>query len=448
MSTSANSNERELSVLTRTRVSVGKVPFWRWALYADGALSGIYTVLVGGTVLTGLVLWAGGGAFELGLLSALTTGGGMLVALTRRLQRRFGSHKRLTRLSWTLARAVWLPLVLVLASLAIGQSIALRSLVLPLLFVTVFLSAAFAGIGNVTWFGWCAELVPASQRGGFLAARAQWLSFASLVTFPAIGWLLDRSHARQADAAGFAAALVLNGLCAGFGWWLLGRVPTAIPAAPEAGPITKRQHHGSVSAPRLAMYTVVFQVAVYFSAPFMQAWALDRLGISLGTLLSLQVIAQIIPILTLGIWGKLVDRIGLRLPLGVCSLAKAVVPLCYIFSTPTAWWPLILTYVLSFLDAGITVSTNAAYASLAGRREGNAQVVHLNILTSIAASVTPLVVGYLIGHLLVGTVDVLGVMFVISAIGRGLSGIVLLVPEQPRRRRRRPPALTATTGVG
>ena len=435
-------------MLKRTRAIVGAIPFWRWALYADGALGGIYAVLVGGAVLTGLVLWAGGGAFELGVLSALTTGGGLLVVLTRRLQRRLGSHKRMTRLSWTLARAVWLPLVFVLASTAFGHETGLKPVVLPLLFLTVFLSAAFAGIGNVTWFGWCAELVPASERGGFLATRAQWVSFASLVTFPVIGWLFNQTHARQVDSLGFAAALALSGIAAVIGWAILGRVPTLIPATPNAQLIKKSAPHGSVSAPRLAVYTVVFQVAVYFSAPFMQAWALDRLGLSLGTLLSLQVIAQIVPILTLGLWGKLVDRIGLRLPLGVCSLLKAVVPLCYIVSTPTAWWPLIFTYVTSFLDAGILVATNAAYASLAGERNGNAQVIHLNILTSIAASVTPLIVGYLVGHLTIGTIDLLAVMFVISAVGRGLSGIVLLVPERPRPLRRRPPSLRATPGVG
>ena len=436
-------------MLTRTRATVGAIPFWRWALYADGALGGIYTVLVGGAVLTGLVLWAGGGPFELGLLSALTTGGGMLVVLTRRLQRRLGSHKSVVRLSWTLARAVWLPLVFVLGSVAFGQGAGLKPLVLPLLFLTVFLSAAFAGIGNVTWFGWCAELVPASERGGFLATRAQWVSFASLVTFPVIGWMFDQTHARQVDSLGFAAALTLSGVAAAIGWGLLGRVPTLIRAPLGSHATKKSAPSGSVSAPRLAIYTVVFQVGVYFSAPFMQAWALDRLGLSLGTLLSLQVIAQIIPILTLGLWGKLVDRIGLRLPMGVCSLGKAVVPLCYIVATPTAWWPLVLTYALSFLDAGILVSTNAAYASLSSERNGSAQVIHLNILTSIAASITPLVVGYVVGHLTIGTVDLLAVMFVISAVGRGLSGVVLLVPERPRRLlRRRPPSLRPTPGVG
>ncbi len=181
----------------------------------------------------------------------------------------------------------------------------------------------------------------------------------------------------------------------------------------------------------------------------MQAWALDRLGLSLGTLLNLQVIAQVIPILTLGLWGRLVDRIGLRLPLGACSLAKAVVPLCYILSTRDAWWPLLLTYLLSFLDAGITVSTNAAYASIAERPHGNAQVIHLSILTSISASVTPLVVGFLVARFTSSAVDVLGAVFVISAIGRGLSGVVLLVPERPERHaRRRPPAVSTATEPG
>src|SRR6185437_17003361 len=90
------------------------VPSWRRALYWDGMIGGIYAVTIGGTVQTGIILWAGGGAFDLGLLSALTTGGGFIVLLMRYLERRYGSHKALTRYGWTTARVIFLPLVIFL----------------------------------------------------------------------------------------------------------------------------------------------------------------------------------------------------------------------------------------------------------------------------------------------------------------------------------------------
>lgn len=420
-------------MIARARLGLVSIPAWRWALYFDGAIGGIYTVLVGGTVLTGVILWAGGGAWELGLLSALTTGGGLLVVLTRRLQNRFRSHKELTRIGWTAARAAWLPLAILLGALAFDRSID-RSIALPLVLATAFAAAAFGGIGNVTWYSWCAALIPSSERGAFLAGRAQALSVASLLALPLIGVVLDASHARQADALGFAIALSANALCAAFGWRLLSAAPASVATGDaRRHSDAKRPTSGGISAHRFALFTVVFQAGVYLSAPFFQAYALERLGMSLGTLLNLQVIAQIIPILTLGFWGRLSDRIGARLPLGLCSLGKCVVPLCYLVATPASWWPVFLVYILSVLDAGITVTNGTAFADIAAGPQGGARVVQLNLLTSIAASITPVVAGYLVGNVTIAGTDLLVVAFILSAVGRALSGIILLAPERPRR---------------
>src|SRR5579871_626064 len=97
---------------SQRRKALGIHPTWRTALYVDAGLGGAYTVFVGGTVLTGAVLWAGGGGFELGLISAFTTAGGLVVLLMNRLQRRIKSHRDLTRITWTASRAVWLPVAI------------------------------------------------------------------------------------------------------------------------------------------------------------------------------------------------------------------------------------------------------------------------------------------------------------------------------------------------
>jgi hypothetical protein len=150
--------------------------------------------------------------------------------------------------------------------------------------------------------------------------------------------------------------------------------------------------------------------------------------------MNLQILSQVIPILTLGWWGQVVDRVGLRLPLGVCSLAKGVVPLCYLVSTPTAWWPVVLVYVLSVLDAGITIANGSAMAHLADGHHGSARIAHLSLLTSFTASVTPFVAGYFVALGQVGGLDILFLLFVLSALGRAGSGLILIAPERPRQR--------------
>jgi hypothetical protein len=421
------------SIYARGRAALQSTPLWRRALYLDAAIGGAYTVFVGGTVLTGAILWAGRGGFELGLVSALTTSGGLVVLLMGRLQRRIKSHRDLTRVTWTAARGVWLPIAVLLLALGIAGSTRLGAVV-PALLVTVLLASALAAIGNVTWYPWLAALVPLSDRGHFLAERTRWLSIASLVVLPIVGYVLDAGASTHREGVAFGVVLALAALTAVVGWRVLALVPRANPPAALVDTPKRHRASGVISPGRLAWYTGVWQAAVYLSAPFFQAYALGRLGMSFGVLLDLQILSQVIPILTLGWWGQVVDRIGLRLPLGVCSLAKGVVPLCYLVSTPVAWWPVVLVYVLSVLDAGITVANGAAMAHLADGHHGNARIVHLSLLTSITASVTPLVAGYLVARGQFAGMDLLVVLFVLSAAGRSLSGLILLVPEAPRRR--------------
>jgi hypothetical protein len=340
----------------------------------------------------------------------------------------------MTQLTWTGARLVWLPMAVLLGLLGVLAP-GWRAVVLPFLLLTVLATAAIGGIGNVSWYSWLAHLIPAEKRGEFIAQRARWLSLASLVSLPIVGLVLDQARGLGQDALGFALVLGTCFLCGVVGWRFLSGVPAVVhvPVAPNVG---KAHHHaGAISPGRLALYTVVWQVAVYLSAPFFGAYSLGRLGMSFSVLMNLQILSQVVPILTVGWWGGVVDRVGLRLPLGLCSLGKAVVPLCYLAASPTFWWPIVLANVLSVLDAGISVANGSAFAHMAGGAHGSARVAHLNVLISVAASVTPLLAGALVAQKSIGGFDLLAVLFVLSGLGRGASGIILLLPERAKPRR-------------
>jgi|GEM_PF-4330766 len=430
--------------LQRGRARFSDVPWWRRALYWDGTIGGIYAVIVGGTVQTGVILWAGGGAFDLGLLSALTTGGGFIVLAMRYFERRSGSHRNLTRFGWTVARVIWLPLVVFLV-LTTGFGDVGRSLAVPIMLVTVLASAAFGAVGNVAWYSWVARLVPSAERGAFIAQRSLWTSVASLILFPIVGWVLDRGTALHHEAFGFASVLVLPVISGLVGWRLLSVVPELNAPAPGTN-AARRSRRGAIPAGRFALYNAVWQIAVYFSAPFFQAYALERLGFSFTLLMNLQVLGQVISILTLGWWGQIIDRVGLKLPLAVCSIGKGLVPIFYIVSTHDVWWPVLGAYIFTVLDAGIGTATGTAFAEISSGRQGSARVAHLNLLISICASVTPLLAGALVARFQTPGVDMLALLFIVSAVGRALSGVILLIPERRRRLRPHSPALQSMTG--
>ncbi|MHB1005016.1 MAG: MFS transporter [Chloroflexota bacterium] len=408
---------------------MSSVPLWRRAVYADGALGGVYAVLIGSPVLTGLILWAGGGPLELGLLSALTTGGSILVLGVPRLQRRSGSHKPLTRVAWTAGWALWLPLALYLAVLPFS-SLPSGPMVISLLLATAFVSAALVGTGNVAWSTWVAHLLPSANRGSFLAQQTRWLSLAGLFALPAVGYVLDETKLAHRDALGFAAVLAAPGLCAAAGWRLLGEVPAGRVESDSAR-VQRARGFDEVSVQELVRYTVLWQVSLYLAAPFLQAYALGRLGLSFSTIMYLQILALILPVLTLGWWGRIIDRRGLRAPLAVCSIGRAPVPLFFLMATGDAWWPVIGAYLLSVLDAGLTIANGTALANVAEGSSGSAGVAHLTVLTSVAASVTPVVAGFLLSQFPSAPIDLLAVLFVLSALGRATSGALLLRIKRP-----------------
>ena len=401
---------------------------WIRAVYAEGALGGLYGALTGGTVLTGLLIWSGASLFEIGLLSAVTTGGGLLVLLTGRLQRRWPSHKRLTQLAWTAAWAVWLPIGLILAILAATGQTGGR-LIGPLVLGAVFIAAGLSGIGNVFWSYWVARIVPRDGRGAFLAGRARWLNLAGLLVLPIVGILLDASKAAQRDIVGFAALLCASVVCALARHSLLGRIPETREFETDEPTSAPTRRGATLSAERYTVYTVLWQIGVYLGAPFFQVYLLQRLGLSFAVLMYLQVLSQIVPILTLGWWGRVVDRIGARRPLLICTIGKVLVPLSYLAATPEFWWPVVIGYLISILDAGLTVANSTTLAQLAEGQGGSARVARVSLLTSLVAGVTPIIAGLIVAGLQAGGQDALAVAFTLSAIGRLVAGVSLVSPS-------------------
>ena len=106
-----------------------------------------------------------------------------------------------------------------------------------------------------------------------------------------------------------------------------------------------------------------------------------------------------------------------------------LVPLCYLAATPEVWWPVVIGYLLTILDAGLTIANNMTLTQLAEGRDGSARVARVSLLTSLAAGVTPIAAGALVATLQAGGYDALATVFILSAIGRALSGVALASPS-------------------
>ena len=73
-------------------------------------------------------------------------------------------------------------------------------------------------------------------------------------------------------------------------------------------------------------------------------------------------------------------------------------------------------------------------AHLVDGRHGGARIAHMSLLVSITASVTPVIAGFLAARGQIGGVDLVALLFILSAVGRAASGVILLIQEMPGRR--------------
>jgi MFS family permease len=243
-------------------------------------------------------------------------------------------HRRAAIVTITLSRQVLWPLVVLpFLPLSPGGKQAV--------FATVgAIAVFFAVLGNNAWTAWMAELVPTPLRGRYFGRRTALYTVATAVAALFSGWVLDLAgrHGRTSWALSGLALVAC----------LAGTVTTVLLLA-QADP---RPGDGAVPELRAALkpfqesasrrvlaFQVMWNGAVGLTSAFFSLHMLQNLGMGFTEVAIYNGGLSAVRVLTAGMWGRVIDRFGVRPVLTACSLGIVTVPVLWLFPTAGHAWP-------------------------------------------------------------------------------------------------------------
>lgn len=349
----------------------------------------VYFTAIAGAPLTLFAAALGASPFVFGLLAAAPFAASLLSLPAGIWSDRTGQRKRIFFLGMYPNRLLWFAAAgvpILLWKLGYG-SVALGSFV-----GFILLAHCLGALGGPAWMGWMADVVPRRIRGTYFARRKQIGILSALPTALFVGWILDqyvRGH-ESAGGVGPERVLLVCGtifaVAAVFGIVdiaLFHRVPHETPA-PQPGPALASLKEPLKDRQFLAFaaFVATLTLASAPSGTFITLLLVERAGVS-GLLVQtmLLVMPLIGSMLTSGIWGRAVDRLGKKPVLRLCGLGTVPVGLgwaaiaMYVEPGQGLSWPwLILAYVISFGSgaawSGVEVANFNYVLELAGGRPG------------------------------------------------------------------------------
>ncbi|HWP35038.1 MAG TPA: MFS transporter, partial [Thermodesulfobacteriota bacterium] len=409
----------------------------------DGALASVFGALTGGVFLTGFALRLSANEVLIGLLAALP-----LVATVAQLSgayliERVGRRRAVciagaaaSRLLWLFALA--LPL---LAPAAPGEG----ALAAWLLLAVAGLSALLGSLGGVAWLSWMADLVPIGVRGRYFGSRNLVCGVTSMLATLAGGWYLDR-FAPVGPPWGFATLFALA-VAAGWGSvHYLRRIPDpVVPAEPPGREPFLRLVWLPLREPnfrRLVRFSLLWNGAVNFAAPFITVYMLETLKVSYVQVASLATLSTVAHLVTIRGWGRFADQFGNRPVMLVTGALAVPVPLLWLFVTPAnfGWLAPAIHVLAGAAWAGHGLAGGNLLLRLAPRVHNAVYLSTFAALSGIGSAVGPVLAGLLALALRDRAVELgpfaldrFGFIFACSFAGRLLTLPLLRRVEEPRR---------------
>jgi MFS family permease len=364
------------------------------ALVQDAAWASLIGVLSGGVVLVGFALALGAGPLTIGLLGAIPALGQLAqlpaIVLVERLRRR-----RLL--------AVWLGVSerVVVLLLAILPFLPDRGLALMLLVAAEVLIASTAAMSACAWNSWMHDLLPRQGHGGVLRAPALLVHRGFAAGGLAAGALVDHWPGREPLHA-YAAAFIGAALAGFVSSWFLARVPEPPMAplsacAPRLSQMLGRPLRDPVFR-KLILFLASWSFSTNLAAPFITVYLLEQLDIGLGLVVGVWACSQLANGLTVGLWGRLSDRMSNKAVL--MTAAPAVLACLLVLPAAGVLGPLPVLLVAIHLVMGVATGGTALASGnialrLAPRGEGMAYMAAIGMCNAGAAAVAPLLGGLL-----------------------------------------------------
>jgi len=315
---------------------------------------------------------------------------------------------------------------------------------LPMLFVLsakqlILLMAIQAIIGSMTIPAWAAligKMASVSTRGVATASINLWATIGSLCSTLLSGYIMITlsGGVHQIFFIPFLIA-AFCGIVASFMSLLIRERPRPIKKGGSAifGILdVAKQIKQAPDFSRYCLLTVVVEFFLSLSWPLFSITRIRILGLSLFEIALLQVTVMLFTVV-FQLWsGKLVDRVG-RKPLILASRIPLIfVPITYAFA-PNVYYLLLIHGIIGVCQAFWNTASLAYLLDVTHESHRGSFVAFYNLTIGITAFAGSLTSGYLSEYLglIFGIALSLQIVYVISAIGRGIGALAYTSLREP-----------------
>lgn len=393
----------------------------------EGSFAAVHITITGGALVTGYALMLGANDFHLGLLSALGALATVGSLVSAQLVGALGSRKRLTIVAATAGRALWALLcALPFAPLLPGTR-------LWLFFLVVFLANASVNLANNAWISWMTDLVPLQRRGWYFGLRNTVLGAVGMAASFGFGKLFDWYKGHGLQPQGFALAFGAAAASAVIAGILLTRQwePPLRGERPLSPKDLVRVPFANPDFRRLLWFFVLWSMATSVAGPFFGAHMIKNLKMPFSVIALYSIIAGILNLATQPLWGRIIDRVGNRPVLVFNIMGIFLLPLFWLFATPTFYLPIwIDAFLTGLFWPGFGLATFNLLLVTAPEQNRTAYLAVQSVLTGLAVFVAALLGGWAadqMGHLRISlhglTIVNFHLLFALSSVFR-----ILLLP--------------------
>ena len=367
------------------------------AVILDGLTTQTMTTLAGGIFLTAFALQLGASNLVIGFLAAIPALGQLVQIPSIYLVEKLRARRRITVSSAAASRI--LLLFIALLPFMFQTQAALYPFLLSLIFMSVF-----AGVAGCSWNSWMRDLIPQDRLGKFFSKRMSLAAALGIVLILAAGIYIDywKKLLPHYVLYGYSILFFLGFLAGMLGVYFISTIPEPR-MPPKKGKVNLfrvlSKPFKDPNFKNLFVFSGSWNFAVNLAAPFFTVYMLKRLQLDMSFIIVLMVIAQIMNLLFLRIWGRFTDRFSNKSVLAVSGPLFMFCILAWVFTTLPGKHLLTIPILLGIhvfagvSNAGVTIASGNIGLKLAPKGDATSYLAANSIVNSLSAGIAPIIGG-------------------------------------------------------
>ena len=365
----------------------------------DGIFANLYANLTGGVFLVGYALALKASEVQVGLLAAFPLVANVAQVFSTYLIELIGRRRPLALVGGTFARLIWLVVIL-----APFYTPSRRSLLYLSMWV-IALSQIGTAINNLAWMSWMADLVHEEKRGQYFGRRNAALGAAALLATLVGGYFLDvwKGSSPKGEMDALRILFFLGVVCGVISLMIQSRIyEPPLQEGDDQQPFRQRLRlpFQDTNFRAFLIFTLVWNFAVYFTAPFFAVYMLKSLKLSYASVTLFSVLSSMADLLSVRLWGRVSDRETNKPILLLASFFAALIPYGWIFTNGESFWLFVWLHLQGGLFwSGIRLCTGNLVLKISPPAHRSIYFSTFNSTAGLMAVVAPILGGFALKHL-------------------------------------------------